>query len=203
MILKTSEKWAKKLLTDDVVILDPDGWDRENFQYSFFEELITQEEFERRVRFSTCILSKLNMNTKCIRANDLFPTLNQKLFDSSLEEHYQSTAPCSNVSHLLCPRALQTRDISVQSVDRHLTALTKKQRLRLLALDAPELLAVASDARQKEVVVELREVITPLKAFLATTTMASLYGTLSENAEDGTKVSTNLIEREQAFVEYL
>ena len=39
-------------------ILDPDGWDRNNFQYSWYEELITFEEFDRRASASTCITKK-------------------------------------------------------------------------------------------------------------------------------------------------
>ena len=35
--------------------MDPDGWDRQNFKYSWFEELITQQEFNIRVMSSTCI----------------------------------------------------------------------------------------------------------------------------------------------------
>jgi hypothetical protein len=54
---KTSEKWANVLLKDGEMILDPDGWDRENFQYSFFEEMINEEEFRRRMMFSTVVLA--------------------------------------------------------------------------------------------------------------------------------------------------
>jgi len=54
---KTSEKWANILLQDGEMILDPDGWDRENFQYSFFEEMINEEEFRRRMLFSTVVLA--------------------------------------------------------------------------------------------------------------------------------------------------
>jgi len=56
---KTSDKWAKILLSPGQLILDPDGWDRENFQFSFFEETISEEEFNRRMMFSTCILAPL------------------------------------------------------------------------------------------------------------------------------------------------
>lgn len=48
---KTSQEWAK--LDPTVKILDPDGWDRKNFNHSFYEELITKEEFTRRVIQST------------------------------------------------------------------------------------------------------------------------------------------------------
>jgi hypothetical protein len=50
--LKTSEEWNK---TEDYVILDPDGWDRRDFKYSWFEELISLEEFNRRVCSSSIL----------------------------------------------------------------------------------------------------------------------------------------------------
>lgn len=56
MKIKTSEKWANILLKNGEVILDPDGWDRQNFHFSFFEEMISEEEFRRRMMFSTVIL---------------------------------------------------------------------------------------------------------------------------------------------------
>lgn len=51
---KTSEEWQKLC---KVTILDPDGWDRKNYQYSWHEELITQQEFEQRIITSTCEFS--------------------------------------------------------------------------------------------------------------------------------------------------
>ncbi len=52
--LKTSEQWQKELPVPTVV--DPDGWDRKNYQYSWFEELITKKEYiDRQIR-STCIV---------------------------------------------------------------------------------------------------------------------------------------------------
>lgn len=54
VIKKTSEEWVKNIPKKfNLIILDPDGWDRKNFKYSFYEELITGEEFEKRVSFST------------------------------------------------------------------------------------------------------------------------------------------------------
>ena len=49
---RTSEEWQKLC---KITILDPDGWDRspENYQYSWYEELITREEWERRMVYST------------------------------------------------------------------------------------------------------------------------------------------------------
>ena len=36
-----------------VEILDPDGWDRKNFNYSWYKECITEQEYEQRVAVST------------------------------------------------------------------------------------------------------------------------------------------------------
>lgn len=54
--LKTSQEWQKGY--PDIVVLDPDGWDRQNYDYSFNEELISQEEFLDRLSMSTCIFKK-------------------------------------------------------------------------------------------------------------------------------------------------
>lgn len=35
-------------------VLDPDGWDRKNFQFSWHEEKITFEEYKSKVMISTC-----------------------------------------------------------------------------------------------------------------------------------------------------
>lgn len=48
--LKTSADWD---LESEYIILDPDGWDRQNYQYSWYEEKITKEEFDRRLFEST------------------------------------------------------------------------------------------------------------------------------------------------------
>lgn len=54
---KTSEQWYNELPEDErPIIFDPDGWDRKNYKYSFYEEKITQEEFHLRVLMSTCLI---------------------------------------------------------------------------------------------------------------------------------------------------
>jgi len=47
---KTSLEWMKEINCE---ILDPDGWDRTNYDYSFNEEKITRKEFNRRLALST------------------------------------------------------------------------------------------------------------------------------------------------------
>ena len=59
--LKTSEEWQK--LNPDIKIYDPDGWDRTNFEYSWFEEKITLEEYNKRMFSSTCMVNKKRTNT--------------------------------------------------------------------------------------------------------------------------------------------
>jgi hypothetical protein len=50
---KTSEEWQKE--NDSVIVLDPDGWDRTNYQYSWYEEKITHREYNNRLFQSTCL----------------------------------------------------------------------------------------------------------------------------------------------------
>jgi hypothetical protein len=52
--LKTSHQW--QLTYPDPVVMDPDGWDRKNYQYSWFEEKITLAEYNRRMLMSTCVI---------------------------------------------------------------------------------------------------------------------------------------------------
>ena len=51
--IKTSADWQKELI--EITVIDPDGWDRKNYQYSWHEELITKEEYLRRRSLSTCM----------------------------------------------------------------------------------------------------------------------------------------------------
>jgi len=50
---KTSSEWAAERTGTRLVILDPDGWDRSDWQYSFFKEPITEREFLTRLSEST------------------------------------------------------------------------------------------------------------------------------------------------------
>jgi hypothetical protein len=54
-IKKTSSEWYPIIYPrGEVKIIDPDGWDRSNWDYSWDEELITENEFMIRVWNSTC-----------------------------------------------------------------------------------------------------------------------------------------------------
>jgi hypothetical protein len=55
LTLKTSAEWY---LDYPIKIINPDGWDRDNFHYSWYEELITFKEFDRRAMASTCVHKK-------------------------------------------------------------------------------------------------------------------------------------------------
>lgn len=61
--LKTSQEWERLVPSEfKLVIMDPDGWNRKNFQYSFYEEKITKNEFLNRLMSST-IMGKLDIFT--------------------------------------------------------------------------------------------------------------------------------------------
>jgi len=55
--LLTSHQW--QLIHPDPLVMDPDGWDRKNYQYSWHEELITEEEYFNRVMSSTCTFKNI------------------------------------------------------------------------------------------------------------------------------------------------
>lgn len=57
---KTSKEWYSRIASG-IKILDPDGWDRSNYEYSFNKEKITKEEFKRRLYGSTLQTSKVAM----------------------------------------------------------------------------------------------------------------------------------------------
>ncbi|KKL46728.1 hypothetical protein LCGC14_2342690, partial [marine sediment metagenome] len=54
---KSAEEWLASTKYIGVTILDPDGWNRKNFEASWAEK-ITQEEFEKRVAASTITVDK-------------------------------------------------------------------------------------------------------------------------------------------------
>ena len=56
-ILKTSAEWLKSDCPE-ITILDPDGWDRKNYEYSFNIEKVDFEEFQQRLVESTCMRNK-------------------------------------------------------------------------------------------------------------------------------------------------
>lgn len=60
---KTSAEWYETE-RDKYIIMDPDGWDRRNYQYSFYEEKITKEEYDQRVFYST-LMRQLDIEEEC------------------------------------------------------------------------------------------------------------------------------------------
>lgn len=51
----SSDEWCKSL---DIIVLDPDGWNRKDFNYSC-KERITIQEFYNRLSFSTISLKNI------------------------------------------------------------------------------------------------------------------------------------------------
>jgi len=51
---RNSQEWLEIMQeSHDVLIIDPDGWDRKNYNHSFYEEKISEEEFNIRLSKST------------------------------------------------------------------------------------------------------------------------------------------------------
>ena len=48
----TSEEWQK--IYPSPKVIDPDGWDRKNYIYSWYQELIDEKEYHLRIMKSTC-----------------------------------------------------------------------------------------------------------------------------------------------------
>lgn len=82
--LRTSFEWS---LTDYNTIYDPDGWDRQNFVYSFMEEKITYDEYVRRRSYSTLKFSNTAPTVENL-FNKLLKYVEQKQ-PSSLVQIYQ------------------------------------------------------------------------------------------------------------------
>lgn len=64
-ILRTSKEWQS--LFPETRILDPDGWDRTNFQFSWEEEKIPFIEYQKRLNEST-IMASINCCDKTIKS---------------------------------------------------------------------------------------------------------------------------------------
>jgi len=58
--MKTSKEWYSHIASG-IRIIDPDGWDRPNYEYSFNQEKITKEEFKKRLYASTLQTSRVAM----------------------------------------------------------------------------------------------------------------------------------------------
>lgn len=54
MKLKTSEEWSKIVYPIyKFYVVDEDGWDRRNFEFSWFQEKIDLDEFKTRCQMSS------------------------------------------------------------------------------------------------------------------------------------------------------
>lgn len=53
--LKTSDEWLKSYPYTSIHLHNLDGWDRTNFDFSFYQEKITREEFLSRCKRSTLL----------------------------------------------------------------------------------------------------------------------------------------------------
>ena len=97
---KTSKEWQE--LFKEVVVLDPDGWDRKNYKYSWEEELISLSEYYNRIIQSTC-----KFNTNIISNLEFYFTLKQDTHPSetSLDDYnsfdYVINNPTGSIEYLI------------------------------------------------------------------------------------------------------
>jgi len=49
---RTSKEW--QIIMPEITVIDPDGWDRKNYEYSWNQEIITRAEYIKRRTNSTC-----------------------------------------------------------------------------------------------------------------------------------------------------
>lgn len=67
---KTSKNWMKLPKYAGITIYDPDGWNRQNYDYSFDKQRITWREFERRLSLSTRTLGT-NEHKEILNGGDI------------------------------------------------------------------------------------------------------------------------------------
>lgn len=80
MIKKTSQHWYAEIPRElGFVIYDPDGWDRQNYEFSFNQELITKEEFMKRT-FGSTVLSNKNAHEFFMKWETENPTPKKRWF---------------------------------------------------------------------------------------------------------------------------
>lgn len=57
---QTSLEWYNDLYPEgELIIVHPNGWDRSNWQYSFYTEVITEDEFKIRLMNSYCLMNSI------------------------------------------------------------------------------------------------------------------------------------------------
>lgn len=83
---RTSDRWQE--MFPAITVLDPDGWNRQNYQFSWFEEYISLEEYQQRVSHSTCRFDYSKMGKA--KPNSYWPENFAHYFKP--EEHESETA---------------------------------------------------------------------------------------------------------------
>lgn len=108
---KTSQDWYNIVrVNKPLVIMDPDGWDRKNYQYSFHVELITLEEFNSRVDQSTCIIIPVKKKKK----EDL--NVGWRLAKKQTSSEFVGMKACTDILCLACnePYYITEENTSIQ-----------------------------------------------------------------------------------------
>ena len=56
-VLRTPDQWLAEPQYRGIVVVDPDGWDRKNFEQSWSEP-ISEAEFSARMMMSSCLFNQ-------------------------------------------------------------------------------------------------------------------------------------------------
>jgi len=122
--LKTSEEWQKQF--PNTKVLDPDGWDRKNYQYSWFEEKITLAEYTTRLHKSSVqgLIPQeepkcyhINTDTEYLGSDEAKKEAVEKGYafykkeepkQETLEEAKDRKYPLTNILHLQLNTAIRT-----------------------------------------------------------------------------------------------
>lgn len=106
-ILKTSSEWAEECLLPGEQILDPDGWDRQNYEHSFNKELINESEFSKRLVQSTGMWApyKVKLAYQLARVKHINQKYGEQPYWKHLKDVYKEI--WENLEHI--PQELQER----------------------------------------------------------------------------------------------
>lgn len=81
---RTSDRWQE--MFPDITVINPDGWDRQNYEFSWSKEFITLDEYKNRILYSTCRFNNKGRDTKGLSSIDYVNAF------FKLDEHESETA---------------------------------------------------------------------------------------------------------------
>lgn len=144
-VLKTSHEWAEECLLPGEEIQDPDGWDRSNFEHSFYKERINQSEFSKRLAMSTGVWApyKAKLSYELARIKHINQTYGGKPYWVHLKAVYKEVL--DNINYI--PKELQETLLIAAPLHDAIedTDLTYAEIKREFGLDVAECVYAVTD----------------------------------------------------------